>query len=118
MASLRVSCVVALMCMVVITAPMSEAAISCGSVAGALAPCLNYLTGRSSLSPGCCIAVRRLNAQAQSSPDRKDVCNCLKGAAGSIRGLNLNTAATLPGKCGVTLPYTISPSTNCNAIGI
>ncbi|CAI8600629.1 unnamed protein product [Vicia faba] len=116
MASLRVSCVVALMCMVVITAPMSEAAISCGVVAGALAPCIAYLRGGRGPSPQCCGGVRRLNAAARTSPDRKAACNCLKGAARSIRGLNPNAAATLPGKCGVRISYRISTSTNCAAV--
>ncbi|CAI8600631.1 unnamed protein product [Vicia faba] len=116
MASLRVSCVVALMCMVVITAPMSEAAISCGSVTGALAPCFSYLKGGPGPSPGCCIGVRRLNSQAKTTAKRRIACNCLKVAAGSSSGLNLNAAATLPGKCGVRIPYRISTSTNCATI--
>ncbi|XP_058734715.1 non-specific lipid-transfer protein 1-like [Vicia villosa] len=116
MASLRVSCMVALICMVVITAPMAEAAVSCGAVTGALVPCIPYLTSGRGPSPQCCGGVRRLNAVAQTTPDRKAACNCLKGAAGSVRGLNPNAAATLPGKCGVRLPYRFSTSTNCATI--
>ncbi|CAL5211187.1 unnamed protein product [Lathyrus oleraceus] len=113
MASLRVSCVVALICMVVVSAPMAEAAISCGAVTAAVAPCFAYLKGAPSPSLQCCGGVRRLNGIA----DRKGVCNCLKGAAGSVPGLKPGNVAALPGKCGVRLPFPISPSTNCNAIG-
>ncbi|CAI8600628.1 unnamed protein product [Vicia faba] len=116
MASLIVSCVAALMCLVVITAPKAEAIVTCGAVTGALVPCIDYLKGGPGPSPGCFGGVRRLNAQAKTIPDRKAACNCLKGAAGSIRGLNAKNAATLPGKCGVKIPYRISTSTNCATI--
>nr|A0AT28.1 RecName: Full=Non-specific lipid-transfer protein 1; Short=LTP1; Flags: Precursor [Lens culinaris]AAX35806.1 lipid transfer protein 1 precursor [Lens culinaris] len=116
MASLRVSCLVALMCMVVISAPMAEAAISCGTVSGALVPCLTYLKGGPGPSPQCCGGVKRLNGAARTTIDRRAACNCLKSSAGSISGLKPGNVATLPGKCGVRLPYTISTSTNCNTI--
>ncbi|KAI5391397.1 hypothetical protein KIW84_076267 [Lathyrus oleraceus] len=116
MASLRVSCVVALICMVVVSAPMAEAAISCGAVTGAIAPCFAYLKGAPAPSLQCCAGVRRLNGSAQTIADRKAVCNCLKSGAGSVPGLKSGNVAALPGKCGVRLPFAISPSTNCNAI--
>ncbi|CAK8575201.1 unnamed protein product [Lathyrus sativus] len=116
MASLRVSCVVALMCMVVITAPMAEAAITCGAVSAALAPCLGYLKGAPGPSPTCCGGVKGLNGSARTIFDRRSACNCLKNSAGSIPGLKPANVAALPGKCGVKLPFTISTSTNCNAI--
>ncbi|CAK8575199.1 unnamed protein product [Lathyrus sativus] len=116
MASLRVSCVVALMCMVVITAPMAEAAITCGAVSIALSTCVPYLKGDPIPSPACCGGVRGLNESAQTIFDRRSACNCLKKFAGSILGLKPGSLAALPGKCGVSLPFTISASTNCNDI--
>jgi hypothetical protein len=114
MASLRVTCMVALMCMVMVSAPMAEAAISCGAVTGYLVPCITYLQGGRGPTPACCGGVRRLNSAARTTPDRKTACNCLKGAAGSIAHLNNAAAAALPGKCGVSIPYKFSTSTNCN----
>jgi len=57
--------------------------------------------------------VRSLNSAAKTTPDRQAVCNCLKSAAAGISGFNANNAAALPGKCGVSIPYKISTSTNC-----
>nr|CAA74892.1 non-specific lipid transfer protein [Pisum sativum] len=78
--------------MVVVSAPMAEAAISCGAVTAAVAPCFAYLKGAPSPSLQCCGGVRRLNG----IPDRKGVCNCLKGAAGSVPGLKPGNVAALP----------------------
>ncbi|KAK3405011.1 hypothetical protein EUGRSUZ_K01283 [Eucalyptus grandis] len=43
-------------------------------------------------------------------------CKCLKSASGSISGINFGVVAAIPGKCGVNIPYKISPSTNCNSV--
>ncbi|VFQ79496.1 unnamed protein product [Cuscuta campestris] len=94
-------------------APRAEA-ITCGQVASSLGPCLNYLKGAAGMPPpACCAGVKSLNSMAQTTPDRKTACTCLKSVAGSVNGLNPQTAAGLPGKCGVNIPYAISMSTNC-----
>jgi len=111
MASMKIACVVLMVCMIV--APMADAAISCGQVSGALAPCIAYLKSGAGPSPACCAGVKRLNGAATTTPDRQAACNCLKQAAGAISGLNQGAAAALPGKCGVNIPYKISTSTNC-----
>ncbi|KAK2379381.1 non-specific lipid-transfer protein [Trifolium repens] len=111
MANMKVACVVLLICMII--APISEAAISCGAVSGALTPCIVYLRGGRGPSPQCCAGVRRLKAAATTTPDRQAACNCLKSAARAISGLNANNAGALPGRCGVSIPYKISTSTNC-----
>ncbi|MCI49691.1 non-specific lipid-transfer protein, partial [Trifolium medium] len=91
------------MCMVI--APIAEAGISCGTVSGALAPCISYLRGGRGPSPACCAGVRRLKAAATTTPARQAACNCLKSAARAISGLNTNNAGVLPGRCGVSIPY-------------
>jgi len=112
MASMKVACVILMMCMIV--APMADAAISCGQVTGDLAACIPYLRGGSAApTTACCNGVRALNNAAKTTPDRQAACNCLKQAAGAISGLNNGAAAALPGKCGVSIPYKISTSTNC-----
>ncbi|CAJ2655501.1 unnamed protein product [Trifolium pratense] len=114
MANMKVACVVLAMCM--IFAPISEAAISCGIVTSAVAPCINYVRGGPGPSAACCAGIKRLNSAATTTPDRQAACNCLKSAAGAISGLNNNLAAGLPGKCGVNIPYKISTTTNCATI--
>ncbi|KVH94909.1 non-specific lipid-transfer protein-like [Cynara cardunculus var. scolymus] len=108
---MQVLCVV-VACMVVAT-PYAEAAISCGQVVGKLAPCLNYLRVGGAVSSACCNGVKGLNGAAQSTPDRKTACGCLKNAYASNSGINPSYASGLPGKCGVSIPYKISPNTDC-----
>ncbi|KAJ1419249.1 Plant lipid transfer protein/Par allergen [Sesbania bispinosa] len=108
---------VAVMCMAVMVAPMAEAVITCGQVTSSLAPCLGFLGGKAPApSTACCNGVKALNGAAQTTPDRQAACKCLKSAAGSIVGFNAGKAASLPGKCGVNIPYKISTSTNCATI--
>ncbi|CAN1277176.1 Non-specific lipid-transfer protein 3 [Linum perenne] len=90
-------------------------AFSCNQVAGGLSPCVPYLTGRGAVTPGCCNGMKGLIAEARTTADRRQACNCLKSAAGAVPGLNPSLAAGLPGKCGVNIPYKISISTNCNS---
>ena len=111
MASLKVACVV-LMCMAMVGAPMVQA-ITCGQVTSAVAPCITYLQKGGAPSAGCCNGVKGLVAAARTTADRQAACNCLKSAAGAINGLNTQNAEALPGKCGVSIPYKISTSTNC-----
>lgn len=99
-------------------ATTSEAAISCGQVSSAIGPCLSYARGQGSApSAGCCSGVRSLNSAARTTADRRAACNCLKNAARGISGLNAGNAASIPSKCGVSIPYSISTSTDCSRIG-
>ncbi|XP_061349034.1 non-specific lipid-transfer protein 1-like [Gastrolobium bilobum] len=116
MASVKYACVVVMMCMALVGAPMAEAAITCGQVVSSLTPCITYLTRGGAPTPGCCNGVKGVNNAAKTTADRQAACNCLKTAAGSIRGFDANNAASLPGKCGVNIPYKISTSTNCATI--
>ncbi|XP_038902996.1 non-specific lipid-transfer protein 1-like [Benincasa hispida] len=103
---------VVMMCMVV-----SEAAISCGAVAGAVGPCIGYLKAPTGIPPpACCNGVRNLKSQASTPADRRAACYCLKNAANSIRGIDVGAAAGLPSKCGVSIPYKISPNTDCTKV--
>lgn len=115
MAGFKAAFVVALVCLVAVTmmTPQVEA-INCGQVAGSLGPCINYLRGTGPLVSGCCAGVKSLAAAAKTPADRKTACGCLKSIAGSVKGINYGIAAGLPGKCGVSIPYKISPSTDCS----
>ncbi|XP_020971907.1 non-specific lipid-transfer protein 1 [Arachis ipaensis] len=116
MASIRVTCVVLMVCMALLSAPMVHGAISCGTVTVSLAPCLAYLQRGGAPPLACCQGVKNVLAGARTPADRKTVCTCLKTSAGQVPGINLANAGSLPSKCGVNIPYKISPSTNCNTI--
>ena len=111
----KLACVV-VVCLVV-GATLAQGAITCGQVTSSLAPCMMYLRSNGgAVPPGCCNGIKSLNAAAQTTPDRQAACNCIKNAAGTISGINYNLASGLPGKCGVSIPYKISPSTDCKSV--
>ncbi|KAK8982939.1 hypothetical protein V6N11_054924 [Hibiscus sabdariffa] len=115
--SLKLACVVVL-CLVV-GAPLAQAAITCGQVASSVAPCIAYLRGTGPGGPvpaACCSGIKSLNAAAKTTADRQAACKCLKSAAAGISGINFGLASGLPGKCGVSIPYKISPSTDCSRV--
>ncbi|XVF29705.1 hypothetical protein REPUB_Repub15cG0145300 [Reevesia pubescens] len=113
--TLKLACVVVL-CLV-LSATLAQGAISCGQVTTNLAPCISYLRGSGgAVPPGCCNGIKALNAAAKTTPDRQAACNCIKSASGSISGINYGLASGLPGKCGVNIPYKISPSTDCKSV--
>ncbi|XP_039045448.1 non-specific lipid-transfer protein-like [Hibiscus syriacus] len=112
--SLKLACLVVL-CLVV-GAPLARA-ITCGQVTSTLGPCIPYLKSPGgAVPPACCSGIKTLNGAAQTTPDRQAACNCIKSAAASIPGINVGLAAGLPGKCGVSILYQISPSTDCKSI--
>lgn len=104
-----------LMALALVAAPYAaEGVISCGQAISLISPCVTYARTAGGQPPaGCCNGVRSLNAAARTTPDRQAACACLKSAAGKISGLNAGTAAGIPSKCGVQLPFTISTSINC-----
>ena len=94
----------------------SEGAITCGFVTSKVIPCLSYLRSVGPLIKSCCNGVSDLNKAAQTTADRQATCKCLKQAATAITGLNAANTAGLPGKCGVSIPYKISTSTDCASV--
>lgn len=110
----------AIVCLVTF-GPKAEAAVtSCGPVVTSLYPCVSYIMNGGNTVPAaqCCNGIRNLNTMAQTTNDRRAVCTCIKNAVSqsgfSYTNLNLNLAAGLPRKCGVNIPYQISPNTDCN----
>ncbi|WJX43361.1 hypothetical protein P8452_30474 [Trifolium repens] len=108
----------AIVCLVTF-GPKAEAAVSCGQVVNNLTPCVSYIIyGGNAVPAQCCNGVRNLNNMAQNTPDRRAVCNCIKNAVSSsgftYTRFNLDIVAGIPSKCGVNIPYQISPNTNCN----
>ncbi|KAH6769355.1 hypothetical protein C2S51_014691 [Perilla frutescens var. frutescens] len=95
----------------------SEATISCGQLQGNLTSCLGFLRGGALTQP-CCTGVKSVAASARTVADRRDACRCLVAVAKSLRGtIDFGKAARLPGRCGVSIPFQISPNTNCARFG-
>nr|AZZ09240.1 lipid transfer protein 5 [Tanacetum parthenium] len=113
---MKLSCVVVMMVVLLALSAPEVEALTCGHVRNSVGRCLGYLTNGGAPPPDCCAGVRRLKNEARTTTDRKTVCNCLKSASLSYPGVKGNYAASLPGKCGVNVPYKISRSTNCNRI--
>ncbi|XP_057972300.1 non-specific lipid-transfer protein 1-like [Malania oleifera] len=111
---LKLVCAV-VMCAAVV-APWAEAAMSCGDVTQRLAPCLTYLQNGGAVQPTCCGGIKTLLSAAKATVDRQTACKCMKSTAMNIPSIKLNFAAQLPGKCGVNIPYAISPSTDCSKV--
>ncbi|KAE9610797.1 putative plant lipid transfer protein/Par allergen [Lupinus albus] len=114
MASIKVACMV-LICMAVVAAPIAQA-VTCGQVVRNLSPCVNYLRFGGAVPATCCGGVKSLVSSAPTTADKRTVCGCLKSAVSAIPNYNDANAASLPGKCGVNIPYKISVSTNCATI--
>ena len=111
--AVKLACVMVI-CMVVAAPAAVEATITCGQVASAVGPCASYLQKGGAVPAGCCSGIKSLNSAAKTTGDRQAACKCLKTFSGSIPGINFGLASGLPGKCGVSVPYKISPSTDCS----
>ncbi|KAI6698670.1 hypothetical protein NL676_018789 [Syzygium grande] len=112
---LKLACV--LLACLVVAAAAARATVTCGQVSSALASCIPY--GRSGTGPvpaSCCNGIKFLNSAARTTPDHQATCKCLKSVSRSISGLNYGVVARLPEKCKVSIPYKISPSTNCDSV--
>ncbi|XWS22083.1 hypothetical protein CRYUN_Cryun29cG0003900 [Craigia yunnanensis] len=113
--SLKLARVVVL-CLVV-GAPLAQGAITCDQVISTLSSCLPFLISGGGAVPGpCCSGIKTLYAAAQTTSDRQTVCNCIKSVAAAVSGINYGVASGLPGKCGVSIPYKISPSIDCKSV--
>ncbi|GFZ14203.1 hypothetical protein Acr_24g0003930 [Actinidia rufa] len=87
----------------------ARAQSGCTNVLIGMAPCLNYVTGRSPSPPSSCCS--QLASVVQSQPQ----CLCAAlGGGGSAFGININQtlALALPGACKVQTP----PVSKCDAV--
>ncbi|KAJ0975498.1 hypothetical protein J5N97_017463 [Dioscorea zingiberensis] len=96
--------------------PRTTSALTCDQLVPYLWPCIKYVQGKGALTESCCKGVQGLNAMAKNTQDRQAVCNCLKKAAASDSGLKPKLVSSIPGKCRVSIPYSISSSTNCSKV--
>ncbi|KAH7287988.1 hypothetical protein KP509_31G006300 [Ceratopteris richardii] len=90
------------------------AAVNCGTVRNYFIPCTGYLFAVApSPSNACCNSIKALNNQSKG-PVRRDVCNCLKSLAASIRNLNQGRAKSLSSQCHIPLNTGVSFDTDCS----
>ncbi|EPS66897.1 hypothetical protein M569_07881 [Genlisea aurea] len=105
---------IVMMMMMAMMGPTSVSAVTCPEVEQYVKPCIRYLAGGGDLSP-CCGGVSVLNGVAQSTPDRRFVCYCLKDI-GKKYPFAVGKAAGIPGLCGLTVPYYAGPNGDCMAV--
>ncbi|RID46853.1 hypothetical protein BRARA_I03492, partial [Brassica rapa] len=81
-----------------------------------MAQCIEYLTNSSPLpSDYCCAEVKSLNQMAHTTPNRRQLCECLKSLVKANDGfINIELVGTLPTICDVSVPYPTSLNTNCD----
>nr|WOE53370.1 non-specific lipid transfer protein GPI-anchored [Citrullus colocynthis] len=107
----EVSIVLAMVALLLWAGEAMAQSSDCSNVLISLSPCLNYITGNSSMpSPSCC---SQLSTVVRSQP--QCLCQVLNngGGASAIGGLIVNQtlALALPGACRIQTP----PITRCNA---
>ncbi|PWA57476.1 non-specific lipid-transfer protein 3 [Artemisia annua] len=112
----KLAFVVLLSLMVAIVPHTVQGAMTCQMVINSLTPCATYVTRGGPVPPSCCSGISSLYRSATTTTDRQTACKCLEQGVGMIPGLNLDAASTLPSKCGVNIPYKISPSTDCSKV--
>ncbi|KAM7512279.1 hypothetical protein LguiB_011154 [Lonicera macranthoides] len=96
--------------------PSSNAAITCSVVVKYMNPCVNYLKSGSGLPPSaCCSGATTLFAAVTTTADKQTACNCLKTVSKST-SVNVQLAKALPGNCGISLSFSISPTVDCSKI--
>ncbi|KAL6597377.1 hypothetical protein ACP70R_020335 [Stipagrostis hirtigluma subsp. patula] len=114
--SAQLAATAAVLVALLVAAP-AVSAVTCGQVVSMLSPCISYAMGRvPATTPACCAGVKNLNTAAKTTADRQTTCNCLKQQTRGMGGIRPDLVAGIPGKCGVTVPYAISPSTDCSKV--
>ncbi|GER44293.1 non-specific lipid-transfer protein [Striga asiatica] len=95
--------------------PRAHAAITCDFVLRSMSPCLGYLRGGGFVPPACCAGGRSLFNAAATTPDLQAGCRCIKTLVPNV-GANPVYVNSLPGICGIRIPYKYSPSLDCSKV--
>lgn len=104
-----------MMCILLVVTPQEgESAMSCSTVINDIYPCYGYVMNGGAVPAACCKGIKSLNTAAKTRTDRQSVCSCLKSMAKNVGGMNFDNIASLPAKCGVAVPYKISPDMDCS----
>ncbi|CAA0830590.1 Non-specific lipid-transfer protein 4 [Striga hermonthica] len=95
--------------------PRAQGAITCDFVLRSLSPCLGYLRRGGSVPPACCAGGRSLFNAVATTPDLQAGCRCVKILVPNV-GANPVYVNSLPGICGIKIPYKYSPSLDCSKV--
>ncbi|XP_050236268.1 non-specific lipid-transfer protein A-like [Mercurialis annua] len=88
--------------------------VPCSEIVKAVAPCLNYVLGKSNEpSANCCAGVKKAYEGIKSKADKQAACNCLKASLSKLT-YDPNRISALPKKChySFTIPP-VSSKFNC-----
>ncbi|THU72972.1 hypothetical protein C4D60_Mb04t17860 [Musa balbisiana] len=77
-------------------------------------PCPGCLLG-GPITHRCCSGIKSLVAAARTTHDRRTACGCIETATAVLSGIDFVRVGQLPGRCGVSLPYKISPNVDCKS---
>lgn len=105
---------VACMLLMVAASRVVEATITCGQVTQLLTPCISYAVLGGTVAPECCAGIKELHVIKITTEGVRAACTCIKQGAAIIPGIDYERVNQLPGKCGITSPYKIYPSTDCS----
>ncbi|KAM7263408.1 hypothetical protein ACFE04_001091 [Oxalis oulophora] len=101
--------------LVALATTSTEASVSCTTVTSDLSACYSYLTNGGTPSSSCCSNIQSLYGSATTKEDAQGICTCLKQLYSTYGSyINLTYAEDVATKCGVNVPYKISPSTDCS----
>nr|WEA82707.1 nonspecific lipid transfer protein 12 [Solanum melongena]WJJ08756.1 nsLTP12 [Solanum melongena] len=111
----HLSFILLLICMVV-APPRAKALMTCDTVYDGVHPCLSYVLFGGSVPIECCNGLESLIASAITTADRQSACSCVKSLASHATDEELSRAASLPGQCGASVPFEISPNVDCSKV--
>ncbi|XP_048139146.1 non-specific lipid-transfer protein 1-like [Rhodamnia argentea] len=113
-AALAVAAAAAMALIALMASPVEG--ITCPQVRKSLGPCASYLTKGGDPGSACCDGVRGLKNSTPYPADRRAACVCIKQLASQSHNIKADAAATLPGKCGVSIGVPIRADVDCNRI--
>ncbi|EOY28844.1 PREDICTED: non-specific lipid-transfer protein AP10 isoform X1 [Theobroma cacao] len=101
---------------VLFAAASSVHAITCQDAIMALMPCQKFLTGFAYKPCAlCCKAMANVNAAANTTQERRDLCTCFQ-QAGPALGVMPDKAKQLPQFCGLTVSVPMDPNIDCSTV--
>ncbi|KAF3451790.1 hypothetical protein FNV43_RR07886 [Rhamnella rubrinervis] len=90
--------------------------ITCQQAAIDLLPCQPFLTARAGADKPtvpCCVGVKTVFQQANTTQNRRDLCECFKRGAAQI-GVKPERAKQIPDLCSIAIKIPIDPSVDCS----
>ncbi|KAG5598579.1 hypothetical protein H5410_029949 [Solanum commersonii] len=104
-----------LICLV-LSPPQTRAVITCDTVFSDLKLCLSYVLVGGNVPTECCNGLKSLITNVITTEDRQMACSCVKNLATAATDEQVDRAASLPGKCGVNVPFKISRDVDCTKV--